>query len=996
MPNETGRNETGPNETGPGRAAMPIRSEPPTYGEDAARALAAELARRVDGEVRFDAETKALYATDASNYRQVPIGVVLPRSVDAMVETIAVCRAHGAPILPRGCGTSLAGQSCNVAVVIDASKYVNRVLEIDADRQLARIEPGTIFDDLRHRAEARGLTAGFDTSTHDYATIGGMLGNNSCGVHSVLAANEQPGSGRAEDCTESMEVVTYDGLRLTVGRTSPEELEAIIRAGGRRGEIYGGLKALRDRYGQLLHERYPNIPRRVSGYNLNQLLPDYEFNVARALVGTEGTCVTILEATVSLVESPPKRALLVIGYEDVFQTADHASDVMAFKPTGLEAVDDRLVENMRRKGLHTELLGLLPKGGGWLLAEFGGGSEEEAAEPARQLQEQLKRAKVPPVDMRLYTDKAQQEQVWLIRESGLGATAYVPGREDNWPGWEDSAVAPEKAGDYLRDLRTLFHKFGYDASLYGHFGQGCIHCRVDFDTASPEGIATWRRFLEEAADLVVRYGGSMSGEHGDGQARGELLEKMYGREIVQAFRGFKYIWDPEGKMNPGKVVDPYPLDANLRLGARYHNPALKTRFKYPDDGGSFSRAVLRCVGVGKCRRTGGGVMCPSFMVTREEAYTTRGRSRALFEMIHHPGPIEQSWRSEAVREALDLCLACKGCKSDCPVNVDMATYKAEFMAHHYKGRLRPKSAYSMGLIYWWARLASHMPGLANAVMAAPGLGAMARSLGGIARQRPMPKFAGRTFRQWFAGHRTANPGGPKVILFPDTFNNFFTTGPLIAAVAVLEDAGFNVRLPNRILCCGRPLYDEGFLGLAGGLLRQIMETLGPETADGTPVIGLEPACVSTFRDELVNLFPEDDRAQRLKGQTFTLGSFLAAHGYQPKTISNQRAIQHFHCHQHALLEKDPDTALLEAAGVSTEVLDSGCCGLAGSFGFEAEHYDVSMKCGERVLFPAARQASDQAFIVADGFSCREQIRHGAGREPLHLAEVLHRALRDGG
>jgi len=980
----------------PSGGRMPIRTEAPHYSDEAARALQEELGRRVDAEVRFDDTTRALYSTDSSNYRQIPIGVVVPRSVEAIVETVAVCSRHDAPILPRGCGTSLAGQTCNVAVVIDCSKYVNRVLAIDEARRLARVEPGCIFDDLRHRAEARGLTAGFDTSTHAYATIGGMLGNNSCGVHSVLAAREQPGSGRAEDCTEDMDIVTYDGLCLRVGRTSQDELEAIIRAGGRRGEIYRRLRDLRDRYGTLLRARYPDIPRRVSGYNINQLLPEHEFNVARALVGTEGTCATMLGATVSLVKSPPKRALLVIGYDDVYATADHASEVMEQKPVGLEAVDGRLIENMRRKGLHTGLLHLLPRGGGWLLAEFGGNTRDEAAAPARALMDRLKRMRVPPTDMRLFTGKDEQEKIWLIRESGLGATAFVPGREDNWPGWEDSAVPPERAGDYLRDLRTLFHRFGYDASLYGHFGQGCIHCRVNFDTATPDGIANWRRFLEEAADLVVRYGGSMSGEHGDGQARGELLEKMYGPEIVQAFREFKYIWDPRGRMNPGKVVDPYPLDANLRLNVREHRPDIETWFKYPDDGGSFSRAVLRCVGVGKCRRTSGGVMCPSFMATREEEHTTRGRSRTLFEMLHHEGPIEEGWHSEAVREALDLCLACKGCKGDCPVNVDMATYKAEFMAHHYKGRLRPRTAYSMGLIYWWSRMASRVPRLANFVLHTPGLGALAKAAGGIARERSMPRYARQTFRDWFARHEPANPDGPPVILFPDTFNNFFSTAPAIAAVEVLEDAGFNVRLPRRVLCCGRPLYDEGFIGLARHLLKQVMDTLGPETEDGTPVVGLEPACVSAFRDELVNLFPDDPRAGRLAQQTMLLGEFLGAHGYAPRRLDGRQAVQHFHCHHHALLDKEPDSNLLKAAGIDTTVLDSGCCGLAGSFGFEAgEHYDLSMKCGERVLFPAARDAARATLLVTDGFSCREQIKHGTGRQALHLAEVLQLALREG-
>jgi FAD/FMN-containing dehydrogenase len=688
-----------------------LRTHPILYPKEQASALADDLRRRIRGEVRFDDGTRALYATDASNYRQVPIGVVIPRDVDDIEATVAICREHDAPILPRGCGTSLAGQCCNVAVVMDCSKYVNCILGIDYEGKRARVQPGCIFDRLRRTVEPHGLTVAFDTSTHDHATIGGMVGNNSCGVHSVLAQAQGAGSGRTADNVEELEILTYDGLRLRVGATSAEELQQIVRAGGRRGDIYGRMKALRDKYANLIRERYPRIPRRVSGYNLDDLLPENGFHVARALVGSEGTCITVLEATVHLLDNPPARALLVLGYPDIYTTGDHVPDVMAAGPVGLEALDDRLIENMRRKGLHVRETKLLPEGGGWLLAEFGGGDEEEAAGHARALMDRLK-AKGDGPHMKLFTAKEEQEKIWTVRESGLGATADVPGRDDNWPGWEDSAVPPERVGDYLRDLRKLFHRYGYDAALYGHFGQGCIHCRVNFDVRDEEGVHKWRRFLDDAADLVAAYGGSLSGEHGDGQARAALLPRMYGEEIVQAFREFKAIWDPRDRMNPGKIVNPYPITSNLRLGGSFHPKPLQTHFAYPDDGGSFARAALRCVGVGKCRHWSGGVMCPSFMVTHDEKDTTRGRARALFEMIHG-GPIEHGWRSEHVKETLDLCLACKGCKRDCPVNVDMATYKAEFMAHYYKGRLRPRSAYAMGLIYWWSRLASFMPGPVN-------------------------------------------------------------------------------------------------------------------------------------------------------------------------------------------------------------------------------------------------------------------------------------------
>jgi FAD/FMN-containing dehydrogenase/Fe-S oxidoreductase len=969
---------------------MLLRTEPVQFPDDQSAALAAELRRHIDGEVRFDGGTRAIYATDASNYRHPPIGVVIPRDVEALIETVRICREHGAPIVNRGGGTSLAGQTCNTAVVIDCSKYLNQILEMDYERREARVRPGVVFDTVRQTAEKHGFTLSFDTSTHDRATIGGMISNNSCGVHSVLAQMEGHGSGRTADNVDRMEILTYDGCRMQVGETSEEELAAKIGQGDREGEIYAKLKALRDKHGDLIRARYPDIPRRVSGYNLPQLLPEKHFHIARALAGTEGTCVTILEATVALVKSPPARVLLVLGYEDVYRTGDHAAEVLAERPVGLEALDERLIENMKRKDLHVAEIKMLPEGGGWLLAEFGGASPEEAEETARRVLDKLKSRGDAP-HAKLFTRKEEQEAIWTVRESGLGATAYVPGREDNWPGWEDSAVPPEKVGDYLRDLRKLFHRYGYDAALYGHFGQGCIHCRINFDLKDREGVDVWRRFLDDAAELVTSYGGSLSGEHGDGQARAELLPKMYGEEIVQVFREFKAIWDPENRMNPGKIVDPYPSDAAIRIGPRYQPPKLETHFAYPEDDGSFARATLRCVGVGKCRHHGGGVMCPSYMVTREEEHSTRGRARALFEMLHG-GIIDKGWKSEEVREALDLCLACKGCKRDCPVNVDMATYKAEFMAHYYKGRLRPRSAYAMGLIYWWSRVAAMAPALANFALKAPGLSRLIKAAGGIHQKRSFPPYAKGTFRAWFERRSARNEGRPPVVLFPDTFNNFFRPETAQAAVEVLEELGYQVRIPPRILCCGRPLYAEGMLDRAKGLLRQIMDVLGPDAEAGTPIVGLEPACVATFRDELINLFPKDRRAQALAKQTLILSEFLAREEVDLPRLKRQATV-HFHCNHHAILKPEAEKRVLQGMGLDMDVLDSGCCGMAGSFGFEKEHYEVSMKCGERVLLPAVRAAEPDRLIIADGFSCREQIAQATDREALHLAQVIQLAMR---
>ncbi len=687
-----------------------------------AAALEAVLRRQLRGEVRFDAGSRALYATDGSNYRQVPIGVVLPRDVDDVIATISLAREYGAPILCRGSGTSLAGQCCNVAVIIDFTKYMNQILEIDPARRIARVQPGVVLDNLRNAAEKHHLTFAPDPATHDRCTLGGMIGNNSCGVHSVMA-------GKTDDNIDALNILTYDGLRMQVGKTSDEELEQIIREGGRRGEIYAGLKGLRDTYSDLVRQKYPNIPRRVSGYNLNYLLPENGFDVARALVGTEGTCVTVLQATCRLVESPPARVLLVIAYADIFHCADHVPDVLAHKPIGLEGVDDLLAEYTRRKGINPEGLALLPDGGGWLLAEFGAATVPEAEVQAAGLMEVLGRGPNPP-EMRLFTNREQIRRVWEVRESSLGAVSYVPGEDLTWEGWEDSAVAPQQLGKYLRGLRGLMNSFDYRGALYGHFGHGCVHNRINFDLESKEGIAKFRKFMEAAADLVVSYGGSLSGEHGDGQARAELLPRMFGPELLQAFREFKNIWDPAWKMNPGKVVEPYKLDENLRLGASYSPWQPETHFKFPNDNGSLARATLRCVGVGKCRRESGGVMCPSFRVTHDEQHSTRGRAHLLWEMAQGD-VVRDGWHDEVVKESLDLCLSCKGCKSDCPVSVDLATYKAEFLSHYHEGRLRPLGHYAFANIDIWARVASKVPGLANLATQLPVLREIAKRTVGM-------------------------------------------------------------------------------------------------------------------------------------------------------------------------------------------------------------------------------------------------------------------------
>ena len=946
--------------------------------------LAAALRRNIAGEVRFDKGSRALYATDGSSYRQVPIGVVLPRSVDDVIATVAVAREHGAPILCRGGGTSLAGQCCNVAVVLDFSKYMAGILSVDPAKRTARVQPGVILDHLRAAAEKHKLTFGPDPASHDRCTLGGMIGNNSCGVHSVMA-------GKTGENIESLEVLTYDGVRIKVGATSDADLEQIIREGGRRGLIYAGLKSLRDRYGDLVRTRYPNIPRRVSGYNLNYLLPENGFNVARALVGSEGTCVTVLEATCKLVESPQERVLLVIAYRDIYECADRVPEVMQHKPIGLEGVDDLLVEYTRRKGINQEGLALFPDGGGWLLAEFGANSAADAEAQARGLMEALGRSSSPP-NMRLFTDKRQVRRVWEVRESSLGAISHVPGEPLSWEGWEDSAVAPEKLGAYLRDLRKLMNGYGYRGVLYGHFGHACVHSRMTYDMESAEGIRQFRKFMEEAADLVVSYGGSLSGEHGDGQARAELLPKMFGPELVQAFRDFKALWDPDWKMNPGKVVEPYRLDENLRLGADYKPWEPETHFKYVDDGGSLAHATLRCVGVGKCRHYEGGLMCPSFRVTREEEHSTRGRAHLLWEMTQRE-VIKGGWQDEDVKESLDLCLSCKGCKSDCPVGVDVATYKAEFLSHYYERRTRPLSAHAFGNIDLWARLASNAPGLANLTTQLPFLSDVAKLVVGMPWERKIPAFAPQTFRRWFERRRPRNFEGPAVVLWPDTFNNYFHPDTSKAAVEVLEAVGFRVSLPQPGLCCGRPLYDFGMLNRAKRLLLEILDALAGVIDSGTPIVVLEPSCAAVFRDELMGLFPNDERAHKLAKQTFLLSEFLEK--YAPNFQFPQmerKALVHGHCHHKSTAKMTDEESVLRRLGVDFYAPAPGCCGMAGSFGFEADKYHVSLAVGEHELLPAVREAGTDTLIIADGFSCREQIAQCTDRHALHLAEVIQMTL----
>ena len=957
----------------------------PEYASELGHALR----RGIDGEVRFTPGDRALYAYDASIFRQVPIGVVLPRHADDVEATLAICRQFDAPVFGRGCGTGLAGQTVNAAVALDFSKHMHEITSLDPQARRATVQPGVICDQLRDSAEEHHLTFGPDPATHDHATLGGMIGNNSCGTHSVMA-------GKTVDNIAELDVVTYDGTRMRVGPTTEHELDLIIASGGRRGSIYAGLKEIRDRYADVIRSGLPDIPRRVSGYNLDQLLPENGFNVARALVGTESTCALTLEATCELAHSPPERSLVVLGYPDIPSSGDDVEWLMTFDIIALEFMSREVLQHLHAKGFDFGGDRLLPDGEAWLLVEFGGDTKDEANDKAEALFAALRGRRHAP-SHQLFEDQRAETTVWEARKHGVGSTRMPLGLggHPGWPNWEDAAVPPARMGDYLRDFQQLLDRHDLDGVMFGHWGHGCIHCRIDWDLRHQGGITAYRSFMEEAADLVVSYGGSLSGEHGDGHGRAELWPKMFGPELMRAFEDFKHVWDPQQRLNPHKLIDPYPLDSHLREGTDYRPRDLTTAFQFPEDQGSFAAAAGRCFGVGACRHTDGGVMCPSFMATREEKHSTRGRARLLQEMSQHSGPLDDIWRNDEVKESLDLCLACKGCRGECPVRVDMATYKAEFLHHYYKGRLRPRQAYALGLINVWARGAHHAPRLVNSALHAPVLSDALKKGAGIATERPVPAFAKETFTAWFKRHGARNPTGPAVMLWPDTFTNYFEPDIGKDAVLVLESAGYRVTVPPRPLCCGRPLYDYGMLSLAKRYLRSVLSALQPTLRAGVPLVALEPSCAAVFRDELTNLLPGDADAQRLHRQTKVLAELLAQSDWQLPRLERDALVQP-HCHQHSVIGFDGEQEILEQMGLHVQLPDAGCCGMAGSFGYEAgERYEVSMAAGERVLLSAIRDLPSDTLVLADGFSCRSQISAATDRNGLHLAQVLALAIRNG-
>ncbi|MGW0310065.1 FAD-binding and (Fe-S)-binding domain-containing protein [Streptomyces flavidovirens] len=929
-------------------------------------ALARELCAAVRGDVAFDAAARALMTMDASNYRRVPLGVVAPRDAADVAAALAVCRAHGVPVVPRGGGTSIAGQATGTGVVLDFTRHMRAITDLDPETRTVVVQPGVVLDDLRAAAGAYGLTFGPDPSTHSRCTLGGMIGNNSCGSHSVAW-------GTTADNLYDLSVVTYGGdeLRLAEGwQGAPEGLRALVN---------GNLA--------LLRTGFPELPRRISGYALDALLPENGVNLARAFCGSEGTLGVVSEATVRLVEAPGARALAVLGYAGESAAAEAAPALLPYGPLTVEGMAEDLVPEQERR--------LLPRGSAWLFVEMGGDSAAEALSRAERL---VKAAQA--LDGTVVTDPAGQRALWRVREDASGTATRMPDGSEAWPGWEDCAVPPARLGAYLRDFRSLLAEHGLRGTPYGHFGDGCIHVRIDFDLLSETGVRRFRAFSEEQAELVVAHGGSLSGEHGDGQARAELLPKMYGNELVALFGRFKDVWDPAGGMNPGVLARPARLDENLRF-AVLPTEHVDVAFAYPHDGGDFPAAVRRCVGVAKCRTesaAGAGVMCPSFRVTGDEQHSTRGRARLLHEMLAGE-VVTDGWRSREVRDALDLCLSCKGCRSDCPVGVDMATYKAEFLHHHYKGRLRPAAHYAMGRLPVWLRAAAPFAGVLGAASRVRPLAALVKRLGGIAPERELPTPARTTLRSWWRARnrvvrkRSPELGTTTVVLWPDTFTNHLSPDVGRAAVRVLEAAGLRVVMPPRPLCCGLTYVSTGQLDRARAVMRRTLD--GMERAAGLPVVVLEPSCAAALKADLPELLPNDPRAAALASSVRTFAQVLEEYAphWQPPRIDRPVAGQ-THCHQHAVLGDAAEQRLRERAGL-TGTLSGGCCGLAGNFGFERGHYDVSVACAEEQLLPSVRDAAQGTELLADGFSCRTQVQQLTGLKARHLAEVLADGLADG-
>jgi FAD/FMN-containing dehydrogenase/Fe-S oxidoreductase len=936
-------------------------------GDRARDGLVAALRREVGGAVDASRRRRAEYSSDASNYRVVPSVVVFPRDADDVLAAAQVCRATATPLTVRGGGTSVAGNAVGTGVVLDLSRHLDRVHDIDPVARTAVVDPGVVLDRLQAAAMPHGLRFGPDPSTHGRCTIGGMIGNNACGAHTLAY-------GRTADNVDTLDVVDGTGRRFRAAR-------------GLAG--VAGLAGLAATHAATIRAELGRFPRQVSGYALEHLL-DGDGDLAKALVGSEGTCVIVLRATVRLVEAAPATALTVLGFPDMATAADAVPDLLGRGALAVEGIDRRLVDIVRS---HRGSAPDLPRGSGWLFVETGGATSDEALTAGRCIA-----AAVDTPDALVVPAGERAAALWRIREDGAGLAGRAPSGAPAWPAWEDAAVPPDVLGDYLRDFTALEREHGIDGLAYGHFGDGCVHVRLDLPLAEhPQRL---RPFLQDAATLVARYGGSLSGEHGDGRARSELLPLMYSDRALAAFADFKRCFDPEDLLNPGVVVRPRPVDVDLRLPGARPLP-VAGGFALAADGGDLSTAVHRCVGLGKCRADNGatgGVMCPSYLATGDERDSTRGRARVLQEMANGR-LVDGGARAPEVHDVLDLCLSCKACAADCPAGVDMATYKSEVLYRAYRRRPRPVAHYSLGWLPRWARLAAWAPRIVNRVLGNPAVRRLLLRLGGMDPRRDVPTFAARSFRRrWRA--RAGRPAGdrPPVVLWVDTFTDAFAPDVGSAAVEVLEAAGYAVIVPPTA-CCGLTWITTGQLDAARRRLRRLLDVLAPHADRGVPIVGLEPSCTAVLRSDLEELLPDDPRATRVAQATRTLPEVLTAvpdadgvAGWRPSGLDGVDVVAQPHCHQHAVMGFAADRALLEQAGATVRTI-AGCCGLAGNFGMERGHYDVSVAVAGNGLLPALASGADSVF-VADGFSCRLQAQHLAQRRGIHLAQLLARHLPD--
>jgi FAD/FMN-containing dehydrogenase/Fe-S oxidoreductase len=927
-----------------------------------------DLLRTVMGDrVDRSDRRRAEYSSDASNYRVPPLAVAFPRDTDEVLGALDACRRTGTPLTMRGAGTSVAGNAIGPGVVLDVSRHLTRVVSVDPDRRTAVVEPGAILDDLQAAAAPHGLRFGPDPSTHARCTVGGMIGNNACGAHALRW-------GRTAENVEALDIVDGTGRRQIVGRGLGGVPE---------------LAALVERDQRLLRTELGRFPRQVSGYSLEHLLPEHGGDLAKALVGSEGTCGIVLGATVSLVPVPAATALVVLAYSDMPTAAEAVPALLQHDPLAIEGLDSGLVDVVRHhRG--AAAVSDLPTGGGWLLVEVAGQTVDDALDVGRRLA-----ADAGTNGQLVVPGGAGAQALWAIREDGAGLAGRTAAGEPAWPAWEDAAVPVAVLGPYLRDFGRLQAEHGLHGLAYGHFGDGCIHVRLDLPLREhPDRL---RPFLQDAAALVAQYGGSLSGEHGDGRARSELLGTMYTPQLLATFEQFKGLFDPDDLLNPGVLVRPRPVDADLRLPAARALP-VAGGFALAVDGGDLTTAVHRCVGVGKCRadlRDAGGVMCPSYVATRDETDSTRGRARVLQELAN--GTLVDGVADPAVERSLDLCLACKACSSDCPAGVDMARYKAEVLHRRYRGRLRPASHYALGWLPRWLSLARRMPRVANAMLGSP-FGRAVAGLGGVDARRPLPRLATAAATSPPREERPARAptrrgSAPRALLWTDTFTRSFDPQITADARRVLLDAGYAVAdAPPS--CCGLTWITTGQLDGARRRLRGLVDTLHPFVEEGAVVVGLEPSCTAVLRDDLVELLPEDPRASAVAAAMHTLAEALATataeRGWAPPELASAHVVAQPHCHHHAVMGYTTDLALLDAAGADVTRL-GGCCGLAGNFGMEQGHHEVSVAVAEGTLLPALR-AAPSATLLADGFSCRTQAAHLADRDGVHLATLLARAL----